>query len=92
MDLPSITAKITGVVLLAWTLNSIRRHYIQKKTAAVSAPIPGSATTDKPSLQAAAQGKNEAHPSISEQLLNNILLYLWLAFMLAFSTGMILNN
>lgn len=30
--------------------------------------------------------------SISEQILNNILLYLWLAFMVIFSTGMIVNN
>ncbi len=30
--------------------------------------------------------------SISEQILNNILLYLWLAFMLVFSIGMIVNN
>lgn len=30
--------------------------------------------------------------SISEQFLNNILLYLWFAFMLAFSIGMIVNN
>lgn len=31
-------------------------------------------------------------PSLSEQLLNNLLLYLWLAFMVIFSTGMIFNN
>lgn len=30
--------------------------------------------------------------SVSEQILNNILLYLWLAFMIVFSTGMIVNN
>ncbi|HUI93129.1 MAG TPA: hypothetical protein VLX68_12850 [Chitinivibrionales bacterium] len=30
--------------------------------------------------------------SITESALNNLLLYLWLAFMLVFSTGMILNN
>jgi len=30
--------------------------------------------------------------SVSEQILNNILLYLWLAFMIIFSTGMIVNN
>lgn len=34
----------------------------------------------------------EKEQSISEQILNNILLYLWFAFMLAFSIGMILNN
>jgi threonine/homoserine/homoserine lactone efflux protein len=41
--------------------------------------------------------KREAHKagsnqSLTEQFLNNLLLYLWLAFMLAFSSGMILNN
>jgi len=95
MDYPSIAAKITGVVLLAWTLNSIRRHYAQKRTANISAPNPGSNALHTPALPADAGGKNdarEARPSISEQLLNNILLYLWLAFMLAFSTGMLLNN
>jgi Na+/melibiose symporter-like transporter len=30
--------------------------------------------------------------SLTEQILNNALLYLWLAFMLAFSLGMIFNN
>ena len=30
--------------------------------------------------------------SMSEHILNNILLYLWYAFMLAFSIGMIVNN
>ncbi len=30
--------------------------------------------------------------SISEQILNNTLLYLWLVFMLVFSSGMIINN
>lgn len=39
----------------------------------------------------AGQSKKETN-SISEQILNNILLYLWLAFMLVFSTGMIVNN
>jgi Na+/melibiose symporter-like transporter len=40
----------------------------------------------------AARRNNEEVQSLSEQFLNNILLYLWLAFMLAFSTGMIVNN
>jgi len=30
--------------------------------------------------------------SMSEELLNNIILYLWLAFMTVFSIGMIVNN
>jgi threonine/homoserine/homoserine lactone efflux protein len=41
-------------------------------------------------IQAAA-GKTD-NQSVSEQILNNILLYLWLAFMVVFSGGMILNN
>jgi len=41
----------------------------------------------------AEQDKNkDAKQSLSEQILNNILLYLWLAFMIAFSLGMIFNN
>jgi threonine/homoserine/homoserine lactone efflux protein len=36
--------------------------------------------------------KSEETQSVSEQILNNILLYLWLAFMIVFSGGMILNN
>lgn len=30
--------------------------------------------------------------SVSETILNNIILYLWLAFMTVFSIGMIVNN
>ncbi len=37
------------------------------------------------------QNKNEEQ-SISEQVLNNTLLYLWLIFMMTFSIGMIVNN
>lgn len=37
------------------------------------------------------QSKHEEQ-SISEQVLNNTLLYLWLLFMLTFSIGMIVNN
>jgi hypothetical protein len=41
----------------------------------------------------AAQARGvEDTQSVSERLLNNLLLYAWLAFMLAFSTGMIVNN
>jgi hypothetical protein len=38
------------------------------------------------------QNKKEEVQSLSEQILNNILLYLWLLFMIAFSVGMIVNN
>jgi hypothetical protein len=30
--------------------------------------------------------------SVSESILNNLLLYLWLAFMTVFSIGMMVNN
>ncbi len=45
----------------------------------------------KEKRKAKAEGKNEVQ-SITEQILNNILLYLWLAFMLVLSIGMIVNN
>ncbi|MBD3315953.1 MAG: hypothetical protein GF344_09215 [Chitinivibrionales bacterium] len=41
--------------------------------------------------EAVKSGQQEPQ-SISEQLLNNLLLYLWLLFMLVFSVGMIVNN
>lgn len=39
-----------------------------------------------------AAAKTDEVQSVSEQILNNILLYLWLTFMLVFSIGMIVNN
>ena len=73
MDIPSILIKITGAILLIWTLFSIYKHVNEKRKAAGSK-------------------SSEEVQSISEQILNNILLYLWLCFMLVFSAGMILNN
>jgi threonine/homoserine/homoserine lactone efflux protein len=35
---------------------------------------------------------DEKKTSFTEQILNNLLLYLWLAFMVIFSSGMIFNN
>jgi hypothetical protein len=81
MDLPAIIAKLTGAILLAWTARSIYRYFKQGKIKAVSAQSEPTTT-----------GKDEKKTSFTEQLLNNFLLYLWLAFMLIFSTGMILNN
>jgi hypothetical protein len=75
MDLPTILVRLTGIVLLAWTLRSIYKHVKEKRLQAT-----------------AAAGKKEEVQSISEQILNNILLYLWLAFMVTFSIGMIVNN
>jgi cytochrome b561 len=34
----------------------------------------------------------QSEQSITEQILNNLLLYLWLLFMSVFSIGMIVNN
>ena len=73
MDLSTILIKITGVILLIWTLYSIYRHVREKQQAIKSAPA----------------GEVQ---SVSEQILNNILLYLWLAFMIVFSIGMFVNN
>jgi threonine/homoserine/homoserine lactone efflux protein len=70
MDIPAILVKITGAVLLLWTLWSIVKHIKSRKKGE----------------------KQQPAQSVTEQILNNLLLYLWLAFMLAFSTGMILNN
>jgi len=72
MDIPAILIKITGAILLGWTLWSIRKHILEKR-------------------KAAKEGDKEKQ-SVSEQVLNNILLYLWLAFMIVFSSGMILSN
>lgn len=77
MDYPSISAKIIGIALLAWTSRSAYRHFTQRKT-----KIDSTSTIAKEAVK----------PSITEQLLNNLLLYLWLAFMILFSGGMILNN
>lgn len=72
MDIPTILIKITGVILLIWTIRSIVIHIKEKR-------------------KYAKQEKKDEQ-SVSEQILNNILLYLWLVFMLVFSTGMIVNN
>ena len=44
------------------------------------------------SLNVPGRRQQAAAQSISERILNNILLYLWLAFMTVFSIGMIVNN
>jgi len=72
MDLPTILIRVTGLILLLWTMRSIYKHVREKITAR---------TIKKDEVQ-----------SVSEQVLNSILLYLWLAFMLTFSIGMMVNN
>jgi Na+/melibiose symporter-like transporter len=68
MQLSTIIVKIVGVLLFAWTIRSIVKHFKERK----------------------ASGQSEQ--SITEQFLNNLLLYLWLFFMTVFSIGMIVNN
>ena len=72
MDIPAILIKLTGAILLIWTIRSIYMHVKEKR-------------------KEKKEGKKEVQ-SVSEQVLNNVLLYLWLAFMIVFSSGMILNN
>ena len=84
MDYPSIIAKGTGIVLLLMTFRSIYRHFFASKKAA-AATAPGTS-------MASATAVAEKKPSFFEAFSNNLLLYLWLAFMLIFSTGMIVNN
>jgi hypothetical protein len=76
MDTAAIIAKITGAVLLVITLRSIYLHFARKKGASKN--------------RTAAEA--EAKSSVSEMILNNLLLYLWLLFMVVFSGGLILNN
>jgi hypothetical protein len=38
------------------------------------------------------KASGQSEQSITEQLLNNVLLYLWLTFMTVFSVGMMVNN
>jgi hypothetical protein len=84
MDLAALLAKLTGLALCLWTLRSIYKHFFaQSKNKLVTATSGG---------QTASVSGLEKKQSLSEAFLNNLLLYLWLAFMLAFSTGMIINN
>jgi hypothetical protein len=76
MDLAAIIAKITGAVFLIVTLRSIYRHFARKKSPSKARSV----------------SESEAKSSVSEKILNNLLLYLWFIFMLVLSSGMILNN
>lgn len=72
MDISTILIKLTGAILLVFTIRSIIKHI-------------------KTVVSERKKGKVDEQ-SVTEQILNNLLLYIWLAFMVAFSTGMILNN
>ena len=83
MDLAAILAKLTGIALCAWTLRSIYKHFFsQGKNKGIAVQAAAGQSTQS----------SDKKQSITEAFLNNLLLYLWLAFMLAFSTGMIFNN
>jgi len=85
MDLTAIIAKITGVALLIWTAFSIFKHFSQRRQ------NPNNA--DKGTvIRGNAAVKDDKKYSLTEHLLNNLLLYLWFAFLVTFSLGMILNN
>ncbi len=68
MPLSIILAKAVGIILLAWTIRSIWKHFKERKQT------------------------KENEQSVTESFLNNLLLYVWLAFMTAFSLGMFFNN
>jgi cytochrome b561 len=68
MPLSTILVKSVGLLLLAWTIRSIFKHFKESKNSP------------------------QSEQSITEQILNNLLLYLWLLFMTVFSIGMLVNN
>ena len=78
MDVPALLAKITGFALFAWTAYSLYRH-VRAKYFSPRAAVPAGQPAPPPQ-------------STSEKILNSLLLYVWHAFMVAFSIGMIVNN
>ncbi|MBN2189372.1 MAG: hypothetical protein JW699_07945 [Chitinispirillaceae bacterium] len=86
MDALALVAKILGIVLLAWTASSIFRHFTRRSIRSLLRP--GSAKAGAPSAPADSGKKH----SVIEHFLNRLLLYLWFIFLLAFSTGLIVNN
>jgi hypothetical protein len=91
MDALAIMAKICGVVLFVWTAHSIFKHFSHRSISDILCPRSsktGSISQAKPSPAA----KNGKKGSVTEHLLNNLLLYLWFIFLLAFSIGLIINN
>jgi ABC-type Fe3+ transport system permease subunit len=76
MDTAAIIVKIVGLVLFAFTVRSVHRHFKRKMARCASRPK--------------TEGKPEQ--SKIEHALNTFLLYAWFLFMTAFSLGMIVNN
>jgi threonine/homoserine/homoserine lactone efflux protein len=85
MDLPAVIAKIIGAALLIWTAFSIFKHFSQRRQSRKNAD-------NGTVLRGNAAIKIDKKYSLTEHLLNNLLLYLWFAFLVTFSLGMILNN
>jgi hypothetical protein len=89
MDALAIIAKIIGAALLIWTAFSIFKHFFRRRPGCVQ----NSANAGKgPVLRGNAAAEDEKKQSLTEHFLNNLLLYLWFAFLVTFSLGMIINN
>jgi hypothetical protein len=89
MDALAITAKICGAVLFVWTCLSILRHFTRRGIKTLLFPS-GPQSCTAPAVKApATEGKKH---SLTERFLNNLLLYLWFVFLLAFSIGLVVNN
>ena len=89
MDSLAIIAKIIGAALLIWTAFSIFKHFFRRMPRSVqNSTNAGKGTV----LLGNAAVVDEKKYSITEHLLNNLLLYLWFAFLATFSLGMIINN
>jgi hypothetical protein len=91
VDSLAVIAKITGVVLLLGTFRSMYMHFFMQRVPNAENP-----ETNHKGLvsrnDAFVKNAPSATVSISEKLLNNLLLYLWFAFLLSFSIGLLLNN
>jgi hypothetical protein len=90
MDALAGIAKITGIVLLVWTGHSIFSHFTHRNFKTILCH-------DSVKSGTVLQGretfpKDEKKGSMTEHLLNNLLLYLWFIFLLSFSIGLIVNN
>lgn len=86
MDTMAVMAKVCGVALFLWTSHSIYRHL--KHLRIREAAHASRASSPTVSMPAAGDKKQ----SVTERFLNGLLLYLWFAFLVAFSLGLVLNN
>ena len=86
MDALAVIAKITGTALLVWTGRSIYKHVVNIRIIGPAGKKKDVASGNDTSITV------EKRHSVTENALNNLLLYLWFAFLIAFSLGLILNN